>query len=70
MRRVAALVLATLLLSGLGPSPAAGQREPVDLAQPDDALIAQAEAIARAAPDFQPRAQWVERMRALMRRDP
>lgn len=44
-------------------------REPVDLEQEDAALLAQSEAIARARPDFVPRAQWVERMRALMRRD-
>lgn len=44
-------------------------REPVDLEQSDDALLAHAEAIARAQPDFEPRAQWVERMRARMRRD-
>ena len=44
-------------------------REPVDLELPDDALMAHAEALARAMPDFQPRAQWVESMRALMRRD-
>jgi catechol 2,3-dioxygenase-like lactoylglutathione lyase family enzyme len=43
-------------------------REPVDLEQPDDALMAQAERIARATPDFKPRAQWVAEMRALMRR--
>ena len=33
-------------------------REPIDLAQPDDALLAQAEAIARRFPRFMPRAQW------------
>ena len=43
-------------------------REPVDLEQPDDALMAQAEAIARATPDFKPRAQWVDEVRALMGR--
>ena len=31
-----------------------------------DALMARAEAIARATPDFEPRARWVERMRARM----
>ncbi|HYF57967.1 MAG TPA: VOC family protein [Burkholderiaceae bacterium] len=41
-------------------------REAVDLEQPDDALMARAEAIARATPDFQPRARWVEAMRARM----
>jgi catechol-2,3-dioxygenase len=44
-------------------------REPVDLSLPDDALLAHSEAIARARPDFKPRAQWVEEMRARMRRD-
>ena len=42
-------------------------REPIDFAQPDDALMAQAEAIARRLPKFMPRAQWqaevAERMR-------
>jgi catechol 2,3-dioxygenase len=33
-------------------------REPVDMTQPDDALLAQAERIARDRPRFQPRAQW------------
>lgn len=41
-------------------------REPVDLEQPDDVLLAQSEAIARAQPDFKPRAEWVAGMRALM----
>ena len=44
-------------------------REPVDLEQDEAALLAQSEAIARARPDFVPRTQWVERMRARMRRD-
>ena len=44
-------------------------RVPVDLEQADDALLAQSEAIARKQPDFVPRAQWVESMRARMRRD-
>jgi catechol 2,3-dioxygenase-like lactoylglutathione lyase family enzyme len=43
-------------------------RVPVDLEQPDGALLAQSEALARAQPDFEPRAAWVERMRAKMRR--
>lgn len=41
-------------------------REPVDLELPDAELMAASEAIARAMPDFKPRAQWVEEMRALM----
>lgn len=44
-------------------------RVPVDLEQPDDALLTGSERLARAQPDFEPRAQWVERMRAKMRRD-
>jgi catechol 2,3-dioxygenase len=44
-------------------------RVPVDLEQPDAALLAQSEALARAQPDFEPRAQWIARMRARMRRD-
>lgn len=43
-------------------------REPVDLELDDGALLAQSQAIARAQPDCVPRAQWVERMRALMQR--
>jgi catechol 2,3-dioxygenase len=43
-------------------------REPVDLEQPDDALMAQSEAVARARPGFKPRAQWVAEMRERMRR--
>ncbi|MET3372225.1 catechol-2,3-dioxygenase [Variovorax boronicumulans] len=43
-------------------------REPIDFACADDALMAQAEAIARRFPKFMPRAQWqaqiAERMRA------
>jgi catechol 2,3-dioxygenase len=33
-------------------------REPISLDQPDDAILARAEAIARGRPQFQPRAQW------------
>ena len=33
-------------------------REPIDLSQPDDAILARAEAIARSRPRFQPRAEW------------
>jgi catechol 2,3-dioxygenase len=43
-------------------------REPVDLEQPDDALMAQSEAMARARPGFKPRAQWVAEMRERMSR--
>ena len=41
-------------------------REPVDLEQSDEAVLAHSESIARALPDFMPRAQWLEKMRALM----
>lgn len=41
-------------------------REPVDLDRPDDEVMAQAEAQARSRPAFQPRAQWMARMRQLM----
>jgi catechol 2,3-dioxygenase-like lactoylglutathione lyase family enzyme len=41
-------------------------REPIDLELPDAELMARAEAIARATPDFKPRAQWVAEMRARM----
>lgn len=37
-------------------------REPIDLDQPDDAILARAEAIARSRPKFQPRAQWMADM--------
>ena len=43
-------------------------RVPTDLEQADDALLAQSEELARAQRDFEPRAQWVERMRTRMRR--
>ena len=33
-------------------------REPIDLDQPDEAILALAEAMARGRPRFQPRAQW------------
>jgi catechol-2,3-dioxygenase len=33
-------------------------REPIDLDQSDEAIVARAEAIARSRPKFQPRAQW------------
>lgn len=33
-------------------------REPIDLSQSDQAILARAEAIARSRPRFQPRAQW------------
>jgi catechol-2,3-dioxygenase len=41
-------------------------REPIDLELDDAALLARAEAVARAMPDFVPRAQWVAAMRARM----
>ncbi len=41
-------------------------REPIDLELPDAQLLARAEAIARAMPDFMPRAEWVQRMRERM----
>lgn len=44
-------------------------REPVDLAQDDAAVLAQAEAIARRAPRFMPRAAWREAMALRMRAD-
>ena len=37
-------------------------REPIDLSQPDDVILARAEAIARGRPKFQPRAQWQAEM--------
>ena len=37
-------------------------REPIDLDQPDAAILARAEAIARSRPKFQPRAQWQAEM--------
>ena len=33
-------------------------REPIDLSQSDEAILAQAEAIAKRFPKFKPRAQW------------
>jgi catechol-2,3-dioxygenase len=41
-------------------------REPVDLGQSDEQVLAQAEAIARRQPRFQPRAQWLADMRRRM----
>jgi catechol 2,3-dioxygenase len=41
-------------------------REPIDLDQPDDAILARAEAIARSRPKFQSRAQWQAEMERLM----
>ncbi len=41
-------------------------REPIDLDQPDGAVMAQAEALARSRPRFRPRAQWRAEMVALM----
>jgi len=37
-------------------------REPIDLSQPDDSVMAQAEALARSRPKFQPRSQWLAEM--------
>ena len=37
-------------------------REPIDLSQSDEAVLAQAEALARSRPRFQPRAQWQAEM--------
>lgn len=41
-------------------------REPLDLNQPDEAILAQSEAMARSRPKFQPRAQWREEMNQRM----
>lgn len=41
-------------------------REPIDLDQGDDAVLAQAEALARSRPRFQPREQWLAEMRRRM----
>lgn len=41
-------------------------REPIDLDLPDEQVMARAEAQARSRPNFQPRAQWLARMQALM----
>lgn len=41
-------------------------REPLDLEQSDEAILARAEAIARSRPRFQPRAQWQADMARLM----
>lgn len=41
-------------------------REPVSLDQPDEAILARAEAIARSRPKFQSRAQWQAGMARLM----
>jgi len=38
-------------------------REPLDLTEPDEVIMARAERIASAAPQFMPRAAWVEKMR-------
>ena len=37
-------------------------REPIDLDQSDEAILAQAEAIARSRPKFQSREQWQAEM--------
>jgi len=41
-------------------------REPIDLDQSDDAVMAAAEALARSRPKFRSRAQWVSEMEQLM----
>ena len=41
-------------------------RVPFDFADDDATLMAKVEALARSVPDFMPRAQWVETMRARM----
>lgn len=41
-------------------------REPIDLDQPDEAIMARAEAIVRSRPRFQSRAQWQAGMARLM----
>jgi catechol 2,3-dioxygenase len=45
-------------------------REAIDLDQPDEAVMARAEAIARSRPRFQPRAQWQAGMARLMGHPP
>jgi catechol 2,3-dioxygenase len=45
-------------------------REPIDLDQPDAAILARAEAIARSRPRFQSRAQWQAGMARLMGQPP
>lgn len=41
-------------------------REPIDLAQSDEAVMAAAEALARSRPKFRSRVQWVSEMEQLM----
>jgi catechol-2,3-dioxygenase len=41
-------------------------REPIDLDQPDEAVLTAAETLARSRPKFRSRAQWVSEMEALM----
>lgn len=41
-------------------------REPIDIDRPDDAVMAQAEALARSRPRFRSRAQWRAEMAQLM----
>ncbi len=41
-------------------------REPIDLTQSDEAILAAAEKLARSRPRFKPRAQWVREMEQLM----
>jgi len=41
-------------------------REPVDFSQTNEQIMARAEAVARSLPNFMPRGQWVDQMRARM----
>jgi catechol 2,3-dioxygenase len=41
-------------------------REPLDLNQPDEVILAQSETMARSRPKFQPRAQWLDEMNRRM----
>ena len=41
-------------------------RQPINLNDTDEAVMAQAESLARSRPKFQPRAQWVAGMKTLM----
>ena len=41
-------------------------REPIDLDQSDEAVMAVAEALARSRPKFRSRTQWITEMQALM----
>jgi hypothetical protein len=41
-------------------------REPIDLDQSDEAVMAAAEALARSRPKFRSRAEWLKEMQLLM----